>query len=184
MEKHIILETFEVLHRKGEIPALRKLCGLYHSAFARNEQRDWKDIIAHGKPRKAAYTPTAVYAGDDLVGLCTYWTLTPGWCYLEHLAFFTRYRGCGLGSQLLKQLRKGCELVLEVEPPSLSSMAEKRLRFYLRNGFEILSKNYWQPPYRLEDQPTALWLLSTTKVGTQKLETEIHQCVYNATEID
>ena len=55
-------------------------------------------------------------------------------------------------------------ILLEVEDPADGEWERRRVEFYRRNGFHLLSIPYLQPPYRKGDAPLPLCLMSTDAV--------------------
>ncbi|GAD04669.1 GNAT family N-acetyltransferase [Porphyromonas crevioricanis] len=176
-EQHIDLFPLAELKGKEHPQPIRQLCGLYHAAFVREEQRPWGMLLSPSK-KPSSFRPMAIYHGDELAGLCSYWELPSGWLFVEHIAIFARHRNRGLGSLLLSKLRSLGELILEIEPPTLSSQARRRLEFYQRNGFKTIDKYYQQPPYREGDAPTPLWLLSTEAIDPEYIKQDLYSLVY------
>ena len=126
-------------------------------AFPREERRDRqaaRHLLSH-----PAYSLLHVEDEGVLCGCVGLWRL-PGFLFIEHLLTYPAYRNRGLGARVLGALaEEGLPLVLEAEPP-ISPMAVRRLGFYARCGFHRDPLAYLQPPYREEDEPTPLVLLS------------------------
>ena len=77
---------------------------------------------------------------DENIGYCVIWELQ-GFYFLEHFEVFEEFRNQKLGEKILESLQEKFEkLILETEPDSLSEIAERRLRFYERNGFSVIEK--------------------------------------------
>ncbi len=87
--------------------------------------------------------------------------------FVEHLAVSAKYRNCGLGSDILKELMGGSDLpiCLEVELPE-TELAKRRIGFYQRNGFYFNDYPYIQPAMAEGQNPIELKIMSTG----QKLE--------------
>ena len=74
--------------------------------------------------------------------------------FLNYIAVSSQKRGQGLGRQLLNQLvgQLGNIIVWEVEDPDASAnfaertLREQRLRFYLKEGSQLLNCKFIQPP--------------------------------------
>ncbi len=125
--------------------------------------------------------PTAAFAlcdGTNLLGLayvCICEEINTA--YLIYLAINPQLRGQGFGRQLYADVcsysqSQGCHIVLfEVEHPddplSDRSMAERRIRWYLRNGAMVLTNL----DYRLQPENTDISLL-------------MYICVHKLTPID
>ena len=86
-----------------------------------------------------------------------------------------------LGSQILSELKeKFATIILESEPSDLNEMAERRIGFYERNGYQIISKEYVQPSYGEGKNALNLFLLSNFPIeNISEIVTEIHEEVYH-----
>jgi hypothetical protein len=73
-------------------------------------------------------------------------------------------------------------VVLEVELPN-TEVAIKRIQFYERLGFSLLSNDYFQPPYEKKALPIPLLLMSNDKLFASNnfhfLKKVIHTEVYH-----
>ncbi len=126
-------------------------------AFPREERRDRQ--AARLLLTTSAYSLLHVVEEGERRGCVGLWEL-PGFTFIEHLLTYPAYRNMGLGARVLGALAEGGRpLVLEAEPP-ISPLAVRRLSFYARCGFHRDPLAYLQPPYREEDEPTPLVLLS------------------------
>lgn len=117
-----------------------------------------------------------------ITGYVIVWELS-GFCFLEHFEVFEKYRGKNFGSMVLEVLSAQYSTVLlETEPADLSETANRRVRFYLHNGFSILDKNYMQPPYEEGKNALNLWLMTNNPLADSSFCTqEIHRKVYRDT---
>ena len=96
---------------------------------------------------------------DEKVGFISFWRLD-GVTFAEHFVVYERYRGAGIGAQVLPLLQqKFAPLVLECEPPD-TEMKARRLAFYKRNGFHENNYPYMQPAYRKNGSEVPLILMS------------------------
>lgn len=111
------------------------------------------------------------------VGLVTVWEFD-GFSYVEHFAVQPGLRGAGVGSWVLSQLRE--PVILEVEPAGSTPEAERRIRFYERNGFRVLDVPYVQPPYSSELPELELKLMLRGDIeDIDAVIKTIHKNVYN-----
>lgn len=97
-----------------------------------------------------------------ILGFMNYWELSEI-VYLEHFAVAREFRRHGIGGRLMKRL---CEthdipVILEVEPPETSDYAVRRIKFYENLGFFANDYEYYQPPYRANETPVRLILMSS-----------------------
>ena len=94
--------------------------------------------------------------------------------FIEHFEVFECFRGRSLGSKILNELiKKHSKIILETEPSTLNDIAKRRVKFYQRNHFEILDKNYIQPSYGIGKNSLNLWLMGT--FSPENLEKSIHE---------
>ncbi|MCL1632679.1 GNAT family N-acetyltransferase [Sporolactobacillus sp. CPB3-1] len=70
--------------------------------------------------------------------------------FLEQLAVEPTLRGRGIGSEMLKSYLSQTDkpVLIEVERPSASELAARRIDFYQRLGFILCSFGYTQPDLR------------------------------------
>lgn len=82
--------------------------------------------------------------------------------FVEHFAVNPKYRNQGIGSLILKELKKilKCRICLEVELPKTEN-AKKRISFYERNGFYLNQYPYVQPPFSENKHEIPLWVMTT-----------------------
>ena len=84
--------------------------------------------------------------------------------YMEYVAIKNTYKHGGIGSLLLKHLRKeamalGCEYIIS----DTSTKASSAVRYHLKNGFKIVglesyrSTNYWSYVFRMQLRPSFIW---------------------------
>ncbi len=127
-------------------PLFMNLFNLYALAFPPAERKSWAGLeyeLSYEK-RFHAYV---LMQNDKFVGFLNSW-LFDRFYYIEHFAVSTNFRGQHIGSEALQILMSQIKLpiVLEVEMPN-SPAAIRRIQFYERLGFSVLSHKYAQPPY-------------------------------------
>jgi ribosomal protein S18 acetylase RimI-like enzyme len=118
---------------------------LYFSAFPANERRDYAGLKAQLKIHECSVSK--ILHGKQQVGLCIFWNFED-FVFLEHLAVEPAMRNLKIGEKVLTLLKTQFNkpLLLETEPPN-DEIAKRRISFYIRNSFFILSRNYIQPSY-------------------------------------
>lgn len=95
----------------------------------------------------------------EKVGFVSYWCLD-GVTFFEHFVVFERFRGKGLGEQVLTLLKEMFSpLVLECERPETPLQA-RRAAFYKRNGFCENDCDYFQPAYSAQGSEVPMLLMS------------------------
>lgn len=156
---------------------LSRIYSSYESTFPADERRDEVQFLALlENPDSFIFS---VKNDENQIGYVILWKLETCY-YLEHFEVFEEYRNLKLGSQILAELKeKFGNIVLESEPKDLGEMAERRIHFYLRNGFAIISEDYIQPSYGPGKSSMNLFLLSNFEVKEVKeIEAELFTKVY------
>lgn len=119
------------------------------ATFPREEYRDLHEQRNNVATKREFHLMLA-YRGKEPIGFISYWELGE-FCYVEHLATLPSVRGCGMGREILEQLKGITEkIVLEVEEP-VDELTIRRINFYRRAGFNVCPLPYEQPPYRAGD---------------------------------
>ena len=123
-----------------------KMYELYRSTFPVAEQRDL-DGLEHVLNHDKNFEMDALMKSSDFVGFFDFWTFEH-FVYVEHFAVDSKMRGQNIGSEVIKTFLSKINLpiVLEVEPPQ-NEQSIRRIDFYERLGFKLLSHNYAQPYY-------------------------------------
>ena len=156
---------------------LSRIYAAYESTFPIDERRDENQFLALlDNPDSFIFT---VKNNETHVGYVILWKLETCY-YLEHFEVFEEFRNLKLGSKVITQLQeKFGDLLLESEPSNLDEMAARRINFYLRNGFSIVSEDYIQPSYGPGKSSMNLFLLSNfTLENVKTIEQELHRKVY------
>lgn len=156
---------------------LSRIFAAYEKTFPIDERRDETQFLALLENSDSFIF--AVKNEENQVGYIILWKLEKCY-YLEHFEVFEEFRNLKLGSQILTELKdKFGEIILESEPDHLDEMAERRINFYLRNGFSIISKDYIQPSYGPGKNSMNLFLMGNFHVeDAKKMEQELHVKVY------
>ena len=99
---------------------------------------------------------------------------------MEHFEIFSEYRSLKYGSEIIADLfRDYSYIILEAEPETLNSDAQRRIDFYKRNGFKIIDEQYIQPSYGEGKSPLKLWLLANWQPEKiDWIKEEIYDIVY------
>jgi len=127
-------------------PLFYRLYGLYVRAFPLAERRSWEGI-EHELIYEKRFHPHVLLQDDAFVGFFNYWTFER-FFYIEHFAIDPNFQNQRIGTEAMEIFMNQVKLpiMLEVEMPT-NSLAGRRIRFYERLGFKVLSHNYVQPPY-------------------------------------
>lgn len=149
----------------------------YLSSFPEDERRDENDFWAIFNNPNAQVL--SISESQQPIGYLILWKMLD-FIFIEHFEVFECFRGRSLGSKILNELiKKHSKIILETEPSTLNDIAKRRVKFYQRNHFEILDKNYIQPSYGIGKNPLNLWLMGTfTPKNIEKYIHEIYKIVY------
>ena len=149
----------------------------YEKTFPEDERRDKDQFLALLENPDCFIF--GVHNEENLIGYLILWEFET-FHFLEHFEVFEEFRNLKLGSDILLVLKeKFGNIILESEPKTLNEMAERRLNFYHRNGFSIISEEYIQPSYGEGKNAIPLFLLSNFLVNDPKeIEAKLHSKVY------
>ncbi|EDR24074.1 hypothetical protein, conserved [Entamoeba dispar SAW760] len=103
--------------------------------------------------------------------------------FIEHIAISPEFRGEKIGQQVIEHLFKtiGGLWILEVEPTE-DEVHHRLRKWYYRNGFSIIDKNYKQPSYSFGGQSIPLWIMATQPLSNKVLSTFISVLKHNVYE--
>ena len=150
---------------------------LYHSAFPANERRPWAEmelLIQNDK----RFTVNSIQQNNVFCGFMNSWDFDD-FVFVEHFAVADIMRGKGFGSEILEEFCNAAHrpVVLEVELPNTTE-AIRRIAFYERHGFEVISQTYLQPPYDKKSFYLPMLLLCNNKDFGQKHFNSIKNTLY------
>jgi len=136
-----------------------QLYDLYRSSFPNNERRD-RDSLANVFENESKFNMYALEYENEFVGFFNYWKFSRFY-YIEHFAIKSQFRNLRFGTEAIKAFLKQAEMpvVLEVETPTTIT-ASRRIHFYERLGFYVLSDIYMQPPYDARSFPVPMLIMS------------------------
>lgn len=132
---------------------------IYESSFPVEEQRGL--LLQRAAWSDEGYELLAIVQGESVIGLLGVWHLEEG-VFLEHLAMAKEVRGKGIGSRLLGDYLATigeATVILEVDPPC-DEISRRRVCFYERLGFFLTDHDHVQLPFRKEDGPLTLRIMS------------------------
>lgn len=139
---------------------------LYIDSFPAEERRDWadgSDLLTFMAEHPDEFGIYCMRGADGTpAAFMTVWNLGR-FRYAEHLMAAPQLRGGGIGGRLLDTVCAASDLplILEVEPPAMNDMAQRRIGFYLRHGFTPhYDIEYVQPPYSADKPEVPLLLMS------------------------
>lgn len=154
---------------------------LLTESFPPEERRDvavWRSYTQS----KSHFHNMLVCDDGRRIALITYWHFG-FFCYVEHFAVSAALRSCGYGGRILSLLQSQLSplpIVLEVELPD-SEISCRRIGFYRRNGFDILPVDYFQPPYRSDDDSIPMYLMANAHLSEEQIaavRSSIYKDVY------
>ena len=139
------------------------------------EERPPFDIILNSRD-KTVFHFNIVYIDGNPVGIFSYWTFDK-FSYVEHFAVAEKYRNNGMGQMIMKHFLSGItQVVLEVEMPA-TAMAQRRIDFYKRLGFDTNPHNYIQPSYHNDGNSLPMIIMSLSPLSDERFA-EVKQCLY------
>lgn len=169
----ISLKQLSVAHEQELASIYRSYC----TTFPEDERRS--AVSFYQLLQKTEVKLYQLFWFNEWIGYALFWQLSDFY-FLEHFEIFPEYRGKQLGSLVLDYFKNqlGC-IVLESEPSHLNDTAKRRIEFYKRNGFMILTQDYIQPAYDCSKSSVPLFLLSNQSLDhLHDKISEIHSVVY------
>ncbi len=133
------------LENKSDLEFIEKL---YIESFPRNERRPILGMH-HLLEDESRFNLFLLETNDNTrIGFITYWDLDT-FIFIDHFAISSEQRNGGYGQKAIKELIKQTSLPLigEIELPTVSELASRRVEFYKKQGFQIWDLPYEQPPY-------------------------------------
>lgn len=148
--------------------AFPELYQLYVDAFPADERRSrggFESSILLPEMNCNVIEVDGVTAGFSIV-----WRFSD-FAYLEHFAVKPSMRGGGIGAQVLKIYSDtiGPNIILEVEPDT-DPLTHRRIEFYKRHGYHIVSRDYIQPLYEADGDAMPLWIMASCSPSAEVLE--------------
>lgn len=147
-----------------------KVFDLYQHAFPAEERRG-VDELERSICESEEIRFFNIFVRNQWIGFTIYWDLG-AFGYLEHFAIDPQFRGAGYGQQVTELWHSffgDKPIIMEAEPAE-NELTSRRIEFYKRNGFEVVSKHYLQPLYGAEGEPILLWLLASESIPADILE--------------
>lgn len=149
----------------------------YVNSFPENERRNEKEfweLFHHPNARVLS-----IYKDNEMVGYLIIWELSE-FIFIEHFEVFEKFRNQKLGTKIIENISvKFGNIILETEPSNFNEVAERRVKFYERNKFSVLKKDYIQPKYAEDKEDLNLWLMGNFPIeNLQSIIGEIYRVVY------
>lgn len=148
-----------VLRRVRTADDLLEIAEVYIESFPEAERRPMR-VMRQAIAREEALF-WRICKSEETLGLLTTWELSQV-VYGEHFAMRPRLRNMGVGAKALRTVMAvtHCPILIEVEPPE-EAIQQRRMDFYLREGFHVVDTNYVQPPYDPSLASVPLYLMCT-----------------------
>lgn len=147
---------------------------LYIATFPQQERRELIEIyklISEGE----IFIYQIITNKNTIAGFCIFWIFDE-FIFVEHLAVNPELRGFGIGEGTISVLKEQSKiLILETELP-VDEISKRRIKFYERNGFKLLQREYFQPSYGKTKPEVELKIMCTkADIGDEKLDEYILQ---------
>lgn len=142
-----------------------RLYSLLEESFPPDEYRPYKEQAALLKDGRCR-----LYTNLERTVLLSLWHF-PDFTFIEHFAVSPHLRNQGLGGQILMEMLNSLSgpVILEAELPE-TELAQRRLRFYQRNGFFVNPFPYLQPAYSPGRNSVPMQILSTEPLTRKAFE--------------
>ncbi len=151
---------------------------LITESFPPEEYRDLDELRIYTETKEIFHN-NLIFNEDTSIGMISYWAFDKFY-YIEHFAIDSKQRNGGYGKQVIEHLKEMFRhpIVLEVEK-STEKIAQRRINFYIRQGFVLWDNPYLQPPYRSEETFLPMQLMAQGKINCKEDYPEVKQCIYN-----
>jgi GNAT superfamily N-acetyltransferase len=173
MNTHVVLKVVS----PEDTNTLSPLRDIYELSFPADERRMF-DLVVEMARTNPDFTLYEILRDNEPVGLFSTWN-TDGFVFVEHFAISEKYRGWGIGQQVIESWLAGQTqpVVLEVERPD-DDLSRRRIRFYERTGFRLWPVNYIQPAYSIDRNPAPMHLMTYGDIDLFGMLDEVTQLVY------
>lgn len=147
-----------------------EIYALFEKSFPLSEYRDYakqKELL--NSPFYHIYIK--LNEQDQVIGCIAYWEFE-AFCFFEHFAVSPDLRGQGIGKIILEECCKMFHkpIILEVEDSS-EEIAQRRIKFYERNGFVLNPFGYYQPPFHKDQEVILLrWMSYQAEVSKSQFD--------------
>ncbi len=156
---------------------LDKVEKTYNASFPEAERRAFS-LVRELVDIEQRFSVFTLMKDGEYVGFITAWSFA-GFTYIEHFAINPSARNGGVGGQAMRAFMASCgsPIVLEVEIPA-DEMSVRRIGFYERLGYTLDSHTYFQPPYRKDEPPLEMRLMSYGDINLRQSFEEVKRNLY------
>lgn len=140
---------------------------IYNDSFPVYEKRNLNQQVEVFS--KTNYFLNSFIDNNIVVAFLEFWDY-PEFCFIEHFAVNKTYRSKGYGKILLDGFISSFKkpIILEIDPIT-EEISAKRLKFYQSLGFIENNYEHYQPPYRNDENPVPLKILTHPVTISQEL---------------
>ncbi|MCP3775051.1 GNAT family N-acetyltransferase [Paenibacillus sp. MZ04-78.2] len=144
-----------------------KIYAIMEASFPENERRTYagqKELLADPHYRLMTETDD----NNQMIAFLAAWEF-PLFRFVEHIAVDPATRGSGVGGKLMTAyIQESLKpILLEVELPD-TDLAQRRIGFYERLGFQLNPFEYVQPPLRTGQSELPLKMMSYPQMLTEE----------------
>lgn len=154
-----------------------KIFALMKASFPTSERRNYagqKELLAEPYYRLI----TEINSNNQVIAFMAVWEF-PSFRFIEHIAVDPNTRGSGIGGKLMASyMRESSKpILLEVEYPD-TDLAQRRIAFYERLGFQLNPFDYVQPPLQEGETYLPLKIMSYPRILTEEEFTHQKEILY------
>lgn len=150
---------------------------LMKASFPTSERRNYtgqKELLADPNYRLI----TETNSDNQVIAFMAVWEF-PSFRFIEHIAVDPNTRGSGIGGKIMASYMEESSkpILLEVEYPD-TDMAQRRIGFYERLGFQLNPFDYVQPPLQKGETYLPLKIMSYPQILTEEEFTDRKEILY------
>lgn len=158
---------------------------VYEESFPHDERRDFGELLRLSRLGKNIFL--LIKDGDLPVGIAILFDIRK-YFFLEYIAIDKNLRGLKYGTSIMEELKKKYKnIVLEVEEPESSDVAQRRVEWYKKIGFILNEGEYMMPSLGDSKRPVPLKIMSEIPIvgaDFEELKNMIYKNVYFDKNID
>lgn len=158
--EHFVIRSTTDLERHASLA--KEMWQAYEEAFPYEERRKRESILSLLDEEDGGFY-ILLFKSPDEDSLSAFAMLhsLETFEYIEYLCVPDHKRNGGWGAKALKYIfdRVTKPIVLEAEPQGANEWSDRRIAFYRRNGFTLIDRTYFQPPYHDDTEAVELRLM-------------------------